>query len=101
MLATVYGSLLFGFRCFELIRTAGVYAYFIVKMILCRKKIDETRRHLFLIGAHKVTIVEPDVLQGLYQLLSNYNTYQDSLERLKQTLRNLIKPDSVLNNSFI
>lgn len=52
-------------------------------------------------GAHKVTVVEPDVLHGLYQLLSNYGTYRDSLERLKQTLRNLIKPDSVLNNSFI
>lgn len=52
-------------------------------------------------GAHKVTVVEPDVLHGLYQLLSNYDTYRDSLERLKQTLRNLIKPDSVLNNSFI
>lgn len=52
-------------------------------------------------GAHKVTVVEPDVLHGLYQLLSNYDTYRDSLEGLKQTLRNLIKPDSVLSNSFI
>ena len=56
---------------------------------------------IVILGAHKVTVVEPDVLDGLYQLLSNYDTYRDSLERLKQTLRNLIKPDSVLNNSFI
>ena len=55
----------------------------------------------FVLGAHKVTVVEPDVLHGLYQLLSNYDTYRDSLEGLKQTLRNLIKPDSVLSNSFI
>ena len=52
-------------------------------------------------GAYKVTVVEPDVLHELYQLLNNYGTYKNNLEHLKQTLRNLIKPDSVLNSSFI
>jgi hypothetical protein len=52
-------------------------------------------------GAHKVTVVEPDVLERLYQILLNYSTYKLRLAELKLTLRNLIKPDSVLNNSFI
>ena len=72
-----------------------------LKMFYTIYKITNTSNNKFYIGAHKVTVVEPDVLHGLYQLLSNYDTYRDSLEGLKQTLRNLIKPDSVLNNSFI
>jgi hypothetical protein len=55
-------------------------------------------------GWQERSAVEPNVthvLDGLYQVLRNYHIYATRLDRLKQTVKNLVKPDNITKFAYI
>lgn len=58
----------------------------------------------FLFGWQQGTAVEPNVshvLEGLHLVLRSYQLYLAKLDRLKQVIENLVKPDSVTQFAYI
>jgi len=48
--------------------------------------------------------IEPHVtriLEGLYHVLLSYHAYVSRLDRLKQTLKDLVKPDNITKFAYI
>jgi hypothetical protein len=52
-------------------------------------------------GRQKVTAIEPDVLDKLYEVLTGYDTLKYKVNRTKLVLQNLVKPDSVSSLIFL
>jgi hypothetical protein len=55
-------------------------------------------------GWQERSAVEPHtahILEGLYQVLRNYHVYESRLDRLKQTLKNIVKPDNITKFAYI
>jgi len=46
-------------------------------------------------GRQKVTAIEPEILDKLYQVLTGYDTLKYKVDRTKLILKNLVKSDSL------
>jgi hypothetical protein len=55
-------------------------------------------------GWQEGSAVEPHetyILEGLYQVLRNHHIYASRLDRLKQTLKDLVRPDNITKFAYI
>lgn len=52
-------------------------------------------------GGHRVTAVEPDLLDKLYRILRNYGNYQSRLGHIQSSLDSLVKPEGFTEIAFI